>query len=70
MSQKEKEIRKREDGGTEPDSGSEGGSPSPAASERVKKVQEDAEDILDKIDEVLEKNAASFVKSFIQKGGE
>jgi ubiquitin-like protein Pup len=70
MSQKEKETRKREETGTEPDSGTEPGSAPPSSSDRVKKVQEEAEDILDKIDEVLEKNAASFVKSFIQKGGE
>lgn len=29
-----------------------------------------SEDLLDEIDEVLEKNAEEFVKSYIQKGGE
>ena len=66
MSQKEKETRKRDE--------TEETAPEPevpsGAQERAKKVAEEADDILDKIDEVLEKNAASFVKSFIQKGGE
>lgn len=70
MSQKEKEIRKHGEDNTDSGSGADPEGPSPAASERGKKVQEEADDILDKIDEVLEKNAASFVKSFIQKGGE
>jgi prokaryotic ubiquitin-like protein Pup len=29
-----------------------------------------ADDLLDEIDSVLEKNAAEFVKGFVQKGGE
>lgn len=68
MSQKEKDVKKRE--GTESEPTGEPEANAPVASERVKKLQEEADDILDKIDEVLEKNAASFVKSFIQKGGE
>jgi len=40
------------------------------ASGQARKAKEEADDILDKIDEVLEKNAAGFVKSFVQKGGE
>jgi len=30
----------------------------------------DVDSILDEIDEVLEKNAEDFVKSFVQKGGQ
>lgn len=29
-----------------------------------------ADDLLDQIDAVLEKNAAEFIKGFVQKGGE
>jgi prokaryotic ubiquitin-like protein Pup len=29
-----------------------------------------ADDLLDEIDAVLEKNAAEFIKGFVQKGGE
>ena len=38
--------------------------------ERTEMIDEDADAILDEIDEVLETNAEDFVKSFIQKGGQ
>ena len=31
---------------------------------------EEIDDLLDEIDEVLEENAAEFVKNYVQKGGE
>lgn len=34
------------------------------------KLKADIDDILDEIDEALETNAAEFVASFVQKGGE
>lgn len=68
MSQKEKELKKNRDEGPEPGEGSPAGAG--AVSERAQKAAEEADDLLDKIDEVLEKNASSFVKSFVQKGGE
>lgn len=38
--------------------------------ERQAKLSEDVEDVLDEIDEVLETDAESFVRSFVQKGGQ
>lgn len=34
------------------------------------KLDADVDSILDEIDDVLEENAAEFVSSFVQKGGE
>ena len=38
--------------------------------ERVGKLTDDVDDLLDEIDGVLEENAEEFVKSYVQKGGE
>lgn len=38
--------------------------------ERVEKLTDDVDDLLDEIDGVLEANAEDFVKSYVQKGGE
>ena len=38
--------------------------------ERHEKLDDDVDAILDEIDEVLEKNAEEFVRSFVQKGGQ
>jgi ubiquitin-like protein Pup len=38
--------------------------------ERREQLDEDVDAILDEIDEVLEVNAAEFVQSFVQKGGQ
>ena len=38
--------------------------------ERVGKLTDDVDAILDEIDDVLEENAEDFVKSYVQKGGE
>ena len=37
---------------------------------RKEKLDDDIDSILDEIDDVLEENAAEFVSSFVQKGGE
>ncbi|MEI6621334.1 MAG: ubiquitin-like protein Pup [Actinomycetes bacterium] len=37
---------------------------------RKDKIDADVDAILDDIDDVLEQNAAEFVSSFVQKGGE
>ena len=42
----------------------------PAATESGEKLKAELDDLLDEIDGVLETNAADFVKSFVQKGGE
>ncbi len=41
-----------------------------AATERGKKIKEDLDKLLDEIDDILEKNAEEFVKSYVQRGGE
>jgi ubiquitin-like protein Pup len=38
--------------------------------ERHQKISDDVDSVLDEIDEVLEADAESFVKGFVQKGGE
>jgi ubiquitin-like protein Pup len=38
--------------------------------ERREQLDEDVDAILDEIDDVLETNAAEFVQSFVQKGGQ
>ncbi|HEV2346963.1 MAG TPA: ubiquitin-like protein Pup, partial [Actinocrinis sp.] len=38
--------------------------------DRHAKLSEDVDDVLDEIDEVLETDAESFVRGFVQKGGE
>jgi ubiquitin-like protein Pup len=38
--------------------------------ERHEKLEDDVDQILDEIDGVLEDNAAEFVRSFVQKGGQ
>jgi prokaryotic ubiquitin-like protein Pup len=38
--------------------------------ERHAKLTEDVDDVLDEIDEVLESDAESFIRSYVQKGGQ
>ncbi len=38
--------------------------------DRHAKLSEDVDDVLDEIDEVLETDAESFVRGFVQKGGQ
>jgi ubiquitin-like protein Pup len=38
--------------------------------DRVGKLAEDVDSLLDEIDDVLEENAEDFVKSYVQKGGQ
>ncbi len=44
--------------------------PNPQVIETGRKLQEDTDALVDEIDEVLEENAAEFVKNYVQKGGE
>ncbi|NKB80685.1 MAG: ubiquitin-like protein Pup [Nitrospirales bacterium] len=44
--------------------------PNPTVVESGKKLQEATDDLMDEIDEVLEENAAEFVKNYVQKGGQ
>ena len=42
----------------------------PVATEAGERLKADIDDLLDEIDDVLETNAESFVRGFVQKGGE
>ena len=42
----------------------------PEDRKRTKPTKSEIADLLDEIDEVLEKNTEDFVKGFVQKGGE
>lgn len=43
---------------------------SPDVQERVGKLTDDVDALLDEIDDVLEEDAESFVRAYVQKGGE
>ncbi|WP_278312642.1 ubiquitin-like protein Pup [Lolliginicoccus levis] len=53
-------------GGNEDDDATQG----TGGQERVEKVTEDTDDLLDEIDDVLEENAEDFVRAYVQKGGQ
>ena len=44
--------------------------PNPEVVETGKKLKEEIDTLVDEIDEVLEENAAEFVKNYVQKGGQ
>ena len=44
--------------------------PNPQTIEKGEKLKKDIDDILDKVDDVLEENAEEFVKNYVQKGGQ
>jgi ubiquitin-like protein Pup len=44
--------------------------PDAAEQERLAKLGEDVDGMLDEIDDILEENAEEFVESYIQKGGQ
>jgi ubiquitin-like protein Pup len=44
--------------------------PAAPTSERGDKLKGELDDLLDEIDDVLEKNAEEFVRSYVQKGGQ
>lgn len=46
------------------------GAPSAAGQERIGKLSEETDDLLDEIDDVLEENAEDFVRAYVQKGGQ
>jgi ubiquitin-like protein Pup len=48
----------------------ESAEPAPAGQDRRDKLEDDTETLLNEIDDVLEDNAAEFVRSYVQKGGE
>lgn len=44
--------------------------PTPAGQDRRDRLKDDTDALLDEVDDVLEDNAAEFVRSYVQKGGE
>jgi ubiquitin-like protein Pup len=62
--EREQKRTERKGGGPSGEAGQGGGT------ERVEKLKEEMDEILDEIDAVLEENAEEFVKSYVQKGGE
>lgn len=50
--------------------GKEDVKPNPKVVENGKKLKEDIDTLVDEIDDVLEENAAEFVKNYVQKGGQ
>ena len=65
MSQEQKRVQKKSDGGGAGDEGGQAQTSSKAVA-----LKGEMDDILDEIDEVLEENAEEFVKSYVQKGGQ
>jgi ubiquitin-like protein Pup len=66
LAQSERQQRKRK----APPPSEEGGSGSPEAQVKGKRLKEDMDRLLDEIDSVLEENAEEFIKNYVQKGGE
>lgn len=64
MGQQEKEKKRSKDKPEKPVEAN------PEVVEKGKKIKEDIDELLDKIDDVLEENAEEFVKNYVQKGGE
>lgn len=48
----------------------ESGASHSGGQERREKLAAETDDLLDEIDDVLEKNAEDFVKAYVQKGGQ
>ena len=65
LAQERKRDKKKEPGKKEGDA-----APASNIIEKGKKIKEDLDKLVDKIDDVLEENAEEFVKNYIQKGGE
>ena len=64
MSSQEKEKKRSKDKTEKP------AEANPEVIEKGKTIKKDIDDLLDKIDDVLEENAEEFVKNYVQKGGE
>lgn len=62
--QEQRRHERRED---EPD---EAPAPPPPAAVTTSSSDAEVDDLLDEIDDVLEANAETFVRSFVQKGGQ
>ena len=66
----ERQERKSQSAKSPPPSEHQNVTPNPHVIETGKKLQEETDQLVEKIDEVLEENAAEFVKNYVQKGGE
>lgn len=63
MRQEQRQRRDRRDDG-------EATVPTPAGQNRRERLKDDTDALLDEVDDALEDNAAEFVRSYVQKGGE
>ncbi len=54
----------------QPQPGGDDSGPAPAVSAAAQSRNADVDALLDEIDDVLETNAESFVRGFVQKGGQ
>lgn len=66
MAQQERRMTRR----TAPGPDEEQTGQKTAVGEKGEKLKKGIDEILDEIDEVLEKNAGEFVKSYVQRGGQ
>jgi ubiquitin-like protein Pup len=62
MRQEQRQHHGRDDGNAT--------TPTPAGQDRRNRLKDDTDTLLDEVDDVLEDNAAEFVRSYVQKGGE
>ncbi len=66
----EKQERKPETTKRPPGRDDQDVKPNPQVLKTGRKLQEDTDALVDEIDEILEENAAEFVRNYVQKGGE
>lgn len=66
----DKQDQKREAKKTDRSQGHDDVRPNPKVAEKGQRLKEEMDDLVDEIDQVLEENAAEFVKNYVQKGGE
>jgi len=52
------------------DGDGDGAAANPEVSKKGKKIKEDLDKLLDKIDDIPEENGEEFVKGYVQRGGE
>ncbi len=65
MAKQEKVVREpRKESGGKPTAAN------PKIIEKGKEIKKSIDDVLDNIDDILEKNAEEFVKQYVQKGGQ
>ena len=66
----DKQERKHESRKSSSPKETEDAQANPEVVETGKRLKEEIDNLVDEIDEVLEENAAEFVKNYVQKGGQ